>query len=145
MKRKIIILLALFVVGSMGYFALLRYHRYTHPKGNYPPEPDFDLSFVNKNLPAEIGNFYLATDSINLHQGKFIVIGNITDAAYINANGKIEKLEQFEEEIREGINVYSFANKKYWLEVYHANMDSIWLQYKPTGYERQYGHLKMSN
>lgn len=145
MNKKIIIglIIVIFVI-SIFYV----YHRYTHQPGKYPPEPSYEIGFVEKNIPEIAGNFYLAKDSIDRKNSKFICIGNITDAAYLSINGKIERLENFEESTHNGIETLMFANKDYYLEIYNLSMDSLFIEKKTSTYDvdkKIYSHLIKSD
>lgn len=145
MNKKIIIglIIVIFVI-SIFYV----YHRYTHQPGKYPPEPSYEIGFVEKNIPEIAGNFYLAKDSIDRKNSKFICIGNITDAAYLSINGKIERLENFEESTYNGIETLMFANKDYYLEIYNLSMDSLFIEKKTSTYDvdkKIYSHLIKSD
>lgn len=145
MNKKIIRGVIIVILGISIFYV---YHRYTHQPGKYPPEPSYEIGFVEKNIPENAGNFYLAKDSIDRKNSKFICIGNITDAAYLSINGKIERLENFEESTHNGIETLMFANKDYYLEIYNLSMDSLFIEKKTSTYDvdkKIYSHLIKSD
>lgn len=118
MKDKAFLLI-LFIC-LIGYYG---YHKLTHPKGNYPPEPENIpiTTFKANDIKVRVDNmeFILSDSTGNKALENIYATGGFTDSLYIKINNTIEALNQYEETLEgeDKHEVYYFANKEYSAEI----------------------------